>query len=90
MKRPAHLPQRTCVACRQARAKGELLRIVRTPSGEVVVDAKGKAAGRGAYVCRQEHCAEQAVRQKKFARALGVSVGEELLAAVRECLAGAD
>jgi len=87
MKRPAHIPQRTCVACRQARPKGELLRIVRTPQSEVVVDVTGKAAGRGAYVCRTERCAEQAVKQKKLARALGIPVGAELLERIKRAVA---
>jgi len=67
------------VACRQVRPKGDLLRVVRTPEGEVGVDPTGKAAGRGAYVCRDERCAQQAVKQRKLARALGVPVGDELL-----------
>ncbi len=56
--------------------------MVRTPEGDIRVDPTGKAAGRGAYICRNEGCAEQAVRQKKLARALGVPVGEELLEAI--------
>lgn len=79
MRRGERTPQRSCVACRQVRSKGDLLRIVRTPGGEVDVDPTGKAAGRGAYVCRDERCAQRAVEQKKLARALGVPVGEELL-----------
>lgn len=79
MRRRERTPQRSCVACRQVRPKGDLLRVVRTPEGEVGVDPTGKAAGRGAYVCRDERCAQQAVKQKKLARALGVPVGEELL-----------
>lgn len=80
------MPQRTCVACRQARAKGELLRIVRTPQGAIVVDPSGKAAGRGAYVCRNERCPELAVKQKKLTRALGAPVGEDVLERIRETL----
>lgn len=90
MRRAPHIPQRTCVACRQAQPKGELLRLVRTPQGEIVVDITGKAAGRGAYVCRTERCAEQAVKQKKLARALGIPVGEELLEAIKSALAEVD
>ena len=86
MKRPPRVPQRTCVACRQARAKGELLRIVRTPQGAIVVDPAGKAAGRGAYVCRNERCPEQAVKQKKLSRALAAPVGENLLESIRAIL----
>ncbi|HUU55483.1 MAG TPA: YlxR family protein [Armatimonadota bacterium] len=82
MTRRERVPQRSCVACRQVRPKRELLRVVRTPEGEVRVDAAGKASGRGAYVCRDERCAQQAVKQKKLARALGVPVGEELLEAI--------
>jgi predicted RNA-binding protein YlxR (DUF448 family) len=59
-----------------------LLRVVRTPQGDVLVDATGKSAGRGAYVCRSRQCAERAVTQKKLARALGVAVGSGLL----ECI----
>lgn len=90
MRRAPHIPQRTCVACRRAQPKGELLRLVRTPQGEIVVDITGKAAGRGAYVCRTERCAEQAVKQKKLARALGIPVGEELLEAIKSALAEVD
>ena len=79
MNRPRRLPQRTCVACRQVRAKGDLVRVVRTPEGKVEVDPVGKAAGRGAYVCRTAQCARTAVTQHKLSRALGVTVGEEML-----------
>ena len=86
MRRRERAPQRSCVACRQVRPKGELLRLVRTPEGEVGVDVTGKAAGRGAYVCRDERCAQRAVKQKKLVRALGVPVGEELLEAIGQNL----
>jgi predicted RNA-binding protein YlxR (DUF448 family) len=86
MKRPPHVPQRTCVACRQGRPKGELLRIVRSPRGTIEVDPSGKAPGRGAYVCRTVRCSEQAVKQKKLSRALGAPVGEDILESVRLAL----
>jgi predicted RNA-binding protein YlxR (DUF448 family) len=83
MKRPPHLPQRTCVACRQAGAKAGLVRVVRTPHGEVRVDLSGKLGGRGAYLCRRAACIEQALRQKKLGRALGVAIGDEVAAELR-------
>ena len=46
-----HIPQRTCVACRQARPKRELIRLVRTADSGVEIDRQGKTAGRGAYLC---------------------------------------
>jgi len=86
MKRPKHVPQRTCIACRSVRSKGDLLRIVRTPQGVVEVDSTGKAAGRGAYICRSEACAETAVRQKKLVRALGMDAGEAILEKIKEVI----
>lgn len=87
MSRAGRTPQRTCVACRQVRPKSELLRVVRTPHGEVRVDPTGKEAGRGAYVCRNERCASQAVRQKKLARALGCAIGEDVFEQIERELA---
>lgn len=46
-----HVPMRTCVICRQKRPKRDLLRVVRTPEGEVVMDPTGRMNGRGGYVC---------------------------------------
>jgi len=84
MTRSHHVPQRTCAACRQVRPKAELLRLVRTPSGRVELDITGKVAGRGAYLCRRSQCVEQALRQNKLARALGVAVSERLAEQIRE------
>lgn len=58
-----HVPIRTCVACRTQRPKRELIRIVRTPEGEVHVDPTGKAKGRGAYLCPQAACWELAIKR---------------------------
>jgi predicted RNA-binding protein YlxR (DUF448 family) len=56
-----------------------LVRIVRTPEGEVKLDDTSRTAGRGAYLCADVRCLEQAVRQKKLARALGASIGEDIV-----------
>lgn len=53
-----HVPQRTCVACRQVKTKRELMRVVRVSGGSVEVDSSGKKAGRGAYLCRARECWE--------------------------------
>ena len=52
------VPQRTCVACREVKAKRELIRLVRTAESSVEVDVKGKKPGRGAYLCRTPRCWE--------------------------------
>jgi hypothetical protein len=69
-----HVPLRTCVACRTTGAKRGLIRIVRTPQGGVEVDSTGKAAGRGAYLCRRRQCWQEALRKEGLARALRVKL----------------
>ncbi len=63
-------PQRTCVACRQVKEKRALLRIVRTPSGVVEIDARGKMDGRGAYVCPAAVCLEKGLKSTNLERTL--------------------
>ena len=71
--RPRHVPQRTCVACRQTSAKRLLVRIVRTPDGSITVDPTGKLSGRGAYLCDQPDCWQAALKHPgALARALKV------------------
>ena len=67
---------RTCIACGAKSTKTSLHRIVRTPDGRVEYDPKGRAAGRGAYVCSVE-CLEQALKAKRVDRALKTKVGED-------------
>jgi predicted RNA-binding protein YlxR (DUF448 family) len=86
MTRARHVPQRSCVGCRQVRPKPELLRVVRTPSGEVRVDDTGKLAGRGAYICRDETCLGEALRQKRLNRSLGIAIGSDVAEDIRRRL----
>jgi uncharacterized protein len=65
-----HVPQRTCVACRQIKPKRELIRIVRTPDGSIRVDETGKANGRGVYLCRKRACWEKALGNMRRAGGL--------------------
>lgn len=67
---PKHVPLRTCVQCQQVRPKRELIRIVRTPQGTIEIDERGKAAGRGAYLCRDRACWEGAIRHERLEHAL--------------------
>lgn len=70
-------PQRTCVGCHQVRAKRELLRIVRTLTGDVTPDKTGKAAGRGAYVCVRRQCLLAALEHNRLERALEITLTTE-------------
>jgi hypothetical protein len=70
MVRPKHKPQRTCIACRKVKDKRDLVRVVKTPDGNVMVDLTGKANGRGAYLCRQADCWHRSLQGKILDRAL--------------------
>ena len=67
-------PTRTCVACRTPRQKRELLRVVRTPGGAIVLDPTGRAPGRGAYVCADAACQAAALTKGALRRALAVAI----------------
>ena len=68
------------MACRTARAKRELQRIVRTPDGRVVLDPTGRLNGRGAYVCHGSECLTNAIKKGALARALETQLPDSFLA----------
>ncbi len=88
-----HVPQRTCLACRQIRAKRELLRLVRTAEGKIDIDSTGKKAGRGAYLCRSWACWEVGLNGNQLEHALKSRLSpderEQLLSQAKELLKGA-
>ncbi len=73
-------PVRTCVACQQEKAKRELVRVVHTPANSVEVDATGKKAGRGAYLCARTSCWQLALKKHALERALKTTISPENLA----------
>jgi uncharacterized protein len=73
---------RSCVACRTARPKRELERIVRTPDGAVVADPTGRVAGRGAYVCAGTDCLHIAITKGALRRALDTPLPAAFLQSV--------
>jgi uncharacterized protein len=82
-KRVKHVPQRTCVGCRTVQAKRQLVRLVRTAEGQVVVDPSGKADGRGAYLHNRRSCWETALDHGDLERALKVTLTEAAQADLR-------
>jgi uncharacterized protein len=82
--KPRHVPVRTCAGCRQERPKREMVRIVRTPEGSVVVDATGKRAGRGTYLCPDGECWRKALRSGALGRVLKTEISSEDRAALEE------
>jgi hypothetical protein len=83
------LPQRTCVACRTTRPKRELVRVVRSPAGELSVDLRGKAPGRGAYLDPDPGCLERGLSEGALARALEVPIDTSAADRLRAQLAAA-
>ncbi|NLM37053.1 MAG: YlxR family protein [Firmicutes bacterium] len=76
--RQRKIPQRTCIGCNEVRAKKELIRIVRTPEQEVLVDFTGKKSGRGCYICPSSTCLEKALKGNLLTNKLEVAIGAEL------------
>ena len=72
------IPQRQCMGCRERKAKRELIRVVRSPEGEVSLDFGGKKNGRGAYICPNMECLKKAIRSKALDRSLEVTIPQEV------------
>ena len=78
------IPQRQCMGCRERREKRQMIRVVRTPEGNVNLDFGGKMNGRGAYICPQSECLKKAIRSKALERSLEVSIPEEVYARLQK------
>lgn len=78
------IPLRMCTGCMEMKPKKELIRIVKTPEGEVSVDLTGKKSGRGAYICKSTECLEKAFKTKRLSRNLEVSISEEIYDKLKE------
>ena len=75
---PKKIPQRQCMGCRERRPKKEMIRVVRSPEGNVSLDFGGKMNGRGAYICPSSDCLKKAIRSKSLDRSLEVAIPEEV------------
>ena len=72
------IPVRQCLGCREMKPKRELIRVVRSPEGTVSLDFRGKASGRGAYVCPNLQCLKKAIRARALERAFSVQIPPEI------------
>lgn len=81
------VPMRMCTGCGEMKPKKELVRIVHNAEGEISLDTTGKKPGRGAYVCKDPQCLKKAKKAKRFERAFGCAVPEEIYARLEEELA---
>lgn len=79
---PKKIPIRQCLGCREHRPKNELIRVVRSPEGEVSLDFKGKKPGRGAYLCPDPKCLAKVRKSRALERAFSAPVSAEVFAAL--------
>ena len=86
MQKPRKIPQRQCVGCRTMTDKRELVRIVKTPEGEIVLDTTGKKSGRGVYLCPDSECLEKAYKEHRLERSLKTKVSNDIYEALRKDL----
>lgn len=77
------IPLRKCIGCNEMKDKRTLVRIVRNKEGEISVDFTGKKPGRGAYICKDAACLEQAQKAKKIERAFGTKIEPEIYDEIR-------
>ncbi|MBR4071324.1 MAG: YlxR family protein [Clostridia bacterium] len=78
------IPQRKCTGCGQSFPKKDLIRVVRSPEGEVSLDFTGKKSGRGAYVCKNAQCFKKAAKANRFRTNLECEIPEEVLVSLEE------
>ena len=90
MQKQRKIPQRQCVGCRTMKDKKALVRIVKTPEGEICVDATGKTSGRGAYICPDAQCLQKARKSRALERAFETAIPAEVYDAMEAELGGAD
>ncbi|MCQ2419584.1 MAG: YlxR family protein [Clostridia bacterium] len=85
------IPMRQCVGCREMKLKKELIRVVKSPEGELSLDFKGKAPGRGAYLCPNPECLKKAIKSRSLERAFSCQIPQEVYDALTERMeAGSD
>jgi predicted RNA-binding protein YlxR (DUF448 family) len=76
--KPKKTPMRMCLGCGEMKPKKELIRVVKSPEGEISLDFKGKAAGRGAYICRSTDCLEKARKARRFEKSFSCKIEESV------------
>lgn len=76
MKTKNKIPMRQCTGCREMKNKKEMLRVLKTAEGEILLDATGRKNGRGAYICRSEECLEKAMKNRGLERSLKTQIPE--------------
>lgn len=80
------IPERKCTGCGERFPKKELLRVVRSPEGEISVDSTGKKNGRGVYICKNTECFKKVRKGDKLSKNLEIKVSDEIYSQIQEML----
>lgn len=72
------IPMRMCLGCGEMKPKKELIRVVKSPEGEISLDLTGKKSGRGAYICRDINCLKLARKAKRFEKSFECRISDEV------------
>lgn len=72
------VPMRQCVGCGEMKGKREMMRVLRTPEGDIVLDTTGKKNGRGAYLCKDPDCLKKAEKNRGLERSFKIKIPEEV------------
>lgn len=82
--KPRKVPLRMCLGCNEMKPKAELIRVVRSPEGDVSLDCTGKKNGRGAYICHNAGCLEKAVKSKRLERTFSLAIPDEIYESLKK------
>ena len=82
------LPERRCAGCGEHFPKNTLIRVLRTPEGEIILDVTGKKSGRGAYICKSADCLKKARRSRRIETSLDCSIPDEVYTEMEKEIAG--
>lgn len=82
------IPMRKCLGCNEMKPKKEMIRVVRSPEGNISMDLKGKASGRGCYICPNIECLNNAIKTKRIEQALETRINDEVISILREQIQG--
>lgn len=90
MMKPKKIPMRMCLGCNEMKPKKDLIRVVKSPEGEISLDLKGKKNGRGAYICRNSECFASARKNRRFERSLSCKIEDSVYEVMENELAAED
>ena len=85
--KPKKIPMRMCLGCNEMKPKMELIRVVKSPEGEISLDFKGKAPGRGAYICRSTDCLSKARKARRLEKSFSCKIEENVYEVMADELA---